>query len=544
MTSSPQLLHFRRPDFKGATPRRVMLIDPPLYKHPLWDPIRTSQPLGLWSIGSYLKAQGHEVRILCAPLQGLERIETVGSRKRQNLDQVLQQRTAVLRSGTTQGLVDRWFDDTSILRVGLSEEDILAEIAAFRPDIVGIASLASCMHQSFASLARAIRRQFDDLPIIAGGQHATAMPYELLRDAEGAIDLVVVGEGELVMSEIVGRLPNIAAARDLQGVAYLNDAGLPVKNPRPAMVDLASLAPLDPALMAHVPLPSVPVHTFGTTPKRFTDIMFSVGCHRGCPYCFSPVMRGKLRQLSEDRIEHQLRMLRDAGYDELVLQDDDLLKDRTFFMSLLRMIREAGLTWQDSGGMELELLDDELVTAIIESGCRSIYIPVNPRQLADRLPTAAAISNVGYLKRLKDAGIYTFTSGIYGVPNLDEPARTFDDLIRLRDFHLKLVTERYVDASLVFPLSALPGTPWFKAVEGNPDFEFDRERWIGYSIFVPQVYPKSLGSRRLWREIIETHRALNEVQDSLPWFSAFPNRLSPAVSSTEGSGARCLEEVV
>lgn len=506
--------------------RKVLLIDPPLYKHAFWDPIRTSQPLGIWSIGSYLQSRGHEVRLLCAPLEGLQRVEMLGSSEVGDLPTLLQDRLHSLHGDTVDGLVDRWLSGATLLRVGLSSDEILRQVGAFQPDLIGIASLASCMHQSFTALAQQIRARYPDIPIIAGGQHATAMPYELLRDARGAIDYVVVGEGEPVVAEIVNRLPDLAAARALEGVAYLDDSGGLVRNKRPQWIDLSLLPPLDPGLMAHVPLPDVPVHTFGSTPKRFTDIMFSVGCHRGCPYCFSPVMRGKLRQLSEERIALQLRMLREAGYDELVLQDDDLLKDKEFFMRLLRLIRSHGFSWQDNGGMELELLDDDLVESIIASGCTSIYIPVNPRQLADRLPTAAAIANVHFLKRLKDAGIYTFTSGIYGVPNLEKPSETYDDLLRLRDFHVRLVSEGFVDASLVFPLSVLPGTPWFRVVDGNPDFEFDRDNWIGYSIFIPQVYPKALGKRRLWREMIETHRVLNDIQDTYPWFSPFPNRLT------------------
>lgn len=523
--------------------RRVLLIDPPLYKHPFWDPIRTSQPLGIWSIGSYLRNQGHEVRLVCAPLQGLERVEHVDSERAETLSSVHAERLTTLQSTTTDGLVDRWFRNDSLLRVGLSDEEIFAEIDAFQPHVIGISSLASCMHESFTGLARRIRARYPSLPVVAGGQHATAMPFELLRDAEGAIDVVVVGEGEVVFSEIVSRLPNLEAVKQLDGVAHLDTNGWLVRNRRPKWTDLSLLAPLDPGLMAHVPLPRVPVHTFGSTPKRFTDIMFSVGCHRGCPYCFSPVMRGKLRQLSEDRIGHQLRLLRAGGYDELVLQDDDLLKDKAFFQRLLRSIAEHGMSWQDNGGMELELLDEDLVDAIIESGCTSIYIPINPRQLADRLPTAAAVANVSFLKRLKDAGIYTFTSGIYGVPNLERPADTYDDLLRLRDFHVRLVSEGYVDASLVFPLSALPGTPWFRAVDGNPDFTFDREHWIGYSIFVPQVYPNTLGKRRLWYEIIETHRALNEIQETYPWFSPFPNRLSRTFGREQDAVLAPLEGV-
>lgn len=515
---------------------RVLLIDPPLYKHPLWDPIRTSQPLGIWSIGSYLKQQGHQVRIVCAPLQGIDRVAVVDGAKKTSLNRLLAHRVRSLETMSTDALVDRWFNDDSLLRVGLSDDEIFGEIDAFHPDIIGIAALATCMHQSFTSLARAIRGRYPELPIVAGGQHATAMPFELLRDAQGSIDLLVLGEGELVLSRIVDCLPDVASGRCLEGVAYLDDDGQLVKNRRPAWTDLASLALLDPALMDHVPLRPLPVHTFGERRKRYTDMMFSVGCHRACPYCYSPVMRGRLRQLSGDRIAEQLRLLRDAGYDEIVLQDDDLLKDKAFFTSLLRTIADAGLSWQDNGGMELELFDDDLVKAIIDSGCTSIYVPVNPRQLAERLPTEAAVANVHYLRKLKDAGIYTFTSGIYGVPDLEHPSRTYDDLLTLRDFHLRLVSEQYVDASLVFPLSALPGTPWFRKVESNPEFEFDREHWIGYSIFVPQVYPKQLGARRLWREIIETHRALNEIQESYPWFSPFPNRLAPsAACATENT---------
>lgn len=513
---------------------RVLLIDPPLYKHPLWDPIRTSQPLGIWSISSFLEQKGHEARVVCAPLQGIDQVTVVGCNKETSLNALLNQRIRSLETMSTDALLDRWFEDDSVLRIGLSDEEILQEIDSFRPDVIGIAALATCMHQSFASLARAIRARYPEIPIVAGGQHATAMPLELLRDARGAIDLLVVGEGELVMSKILDCLPDLTSARRLEGVAYLDLEDQLVKNRRPGWTDLTTLALLDPVLMEHVPLPPVPVHTFGDSPKQYTDMMFSVGCHRACPYCYSPVMRGRLRQLSGDRIAQQLRLLKDAGYDEIILQDDDLLKDRGFFKALLGSIADVGLSWQDNGGMELELLDDDLVETIINSGCTSIYIPVNPRQLAERLPTEAAVANVHYLKRLKDAGIYTFTSGIYGVPDLRNPSRTYDDLVTLRDFHLDLVSEQYVDASLVFPLSALPGTPWFRKVEKSPDFEFDREHWIGYSIFVPQVYPKELGARRLWREIIETHRALNEIQDSFPWFSPFPNRLAPAASAQNG----------
>jgi len=518
--------------------RRALLIDPPLYKHPLWDPVRTSQPLGIWSIASFLQAHGHVARLICAPLEGLRNVEVVSEGgQRTPAPSFVPDRVGRLSTRSSEELIAESSVDQSHVRVGLSEESILRQIDQFGPDLVGISAIATCLHKSVVDLARAIRGRFPDLLIIAGGQHATAMPEELLVDGRGAIDCLVIGEGEHTTRAILEALPGRRPFRGLPGVAYLDGEQL-VQNKRAPFIDLETVPPWDPALMEHVPLPDLPTHTFGGSPMKFTDIMFSVGCHRACPYCFSPIMRGRLRTWSWQHITEQLRLLRNHGYEEVVLQDDDLLKDKSFFMQLLKSIASAGLRWQDNGGMELELLDDELVAAIIESGCTSIYIPINPRQLADRLPTDKAISNIRYLRELKNAGIYTFTSGIYGVPNLKEPAATYDDLRRLREFHVGLVGGGFVDASLVFPLSTLPGTKWFREVAKSDAFSFDRRDWVGYSIFVPQVYSRELGHHRLGYEILETHRALNEVQESYPWFTPFPNRLLPARPASGRSDGR------
>lgn len=197
---------------------RILLIDPPLLKHPLWDPIRTSQPLGIWSIGTFLQQRGHDVRLVCAPLQGIEQVAVAGCRESVALDEFLARRVDLLSSTNTEAIVDRWFVDETLLRVGLSDEQIFAEIDSFRPDIVGIAALATCMHQSFVSTARAIRARYPELPIVAGGQHPTAMPFELLRDAAGAIDLLVIGEGELIMGRIADCLPDLATTRTLDSL--------------------------------------------------------------------------------------------------------------------------------------------------------------------------------------------------------------------------------------------------------------------------------------------------------------------------------------
>ena len=274
--------------------QRVLLIDPPLYKHPLWDPVRTSQPLGIWSIGSYLQALGHEVSMISAPLEGLRNVELIERESSRPVPDFVANRVNLLDRRGTADLIEDWCQTRAYLRVGLSEETILERVAEFDPDLIGIGSLASCLHQSVVNLSRAIRARFPRIPIIVGGQHATAMPEELLLGSDGAIDFVVLGEGEHTAAAILQALSCGGQTKDLKGIAFLEN-GTVVKTKRARFMDLTKLPALDPTLMAHVPLPALPVHTFGSQPRKFTDMLFSAGCHRNCPYCFAPIMRGRLR---------------------------------------------------------------------------------------------------------------------------------------------------------------------------------------------------------------------------------------------------------
>jgi amino acid adenylation domain-containing protein len=95
----------------------------------------------------------------------------------------------------------------------------------FRPDVIGIRALS--LYKDFFHRTVGVLRQWGiDVPIIAGGPYATSSYKTLLRDPN--IDLVVVGEGELVLGEIIekmldhpGRLPGEDVLKQVQGIAYV-----------------------------------------------------------------------------------------------------------------------------------------------------------------------------------------------------------------------------------------------------------------------------------------------------------------------------------
>ena len=508
--------------------RRVMLIYPPLYRDPLWDPIRISQPLGIWSIGSYLKTRGHEVQLLCADMQGATNQRMLRSdRSASDVDYraYYHQKVQDFASGMAADKFLDKYEQGLLIRVGLENAQILREVEDFGPDVIGISATVSCLHDSVIDLARHLRDNMGrEVPIVVGGQHASALPKTMLKDANGSIDYVVLGEGEKTFCQLIEALDSDSAAQAVPGIAYHDRRTREcMETPRPEFIDLNSLPPLDPELIQGLGFEGEPTYTYSTAGRRYTEILFSLGCHNNCAFCCARWMRGHLRLLSEDNIRHQLRILRDAGYEELVLQDDDLLHDKPAFRQLLSLIKEYGFSWQDNGGLGIEDLNGTDVTHIIRHGnCKSLYIPLNPRRLRDAQPDFRKLDKKRrLLQRLKDAGIYVFTSGIYGVPNLDCPDTFMDDISRLREYHVSLVSDGRVDASLVFPLSVLPGTRWW--TEGKAGrMDFVDEDWLAYSIYVPQVRPRGGSMHAYKAALLETHRELNAHQTSYPWFSPFP----------------------
>jgi radical SAM superfamily enzyme YgiQ (UPF0313 family) len=102
--------------------------------------------------------------------------------------------------------------------------ELFALIVEFKPDLIGIRTLT--FYKDFFYEAAARIREFGiNVPIIAGGPHATCDYKEILQ--EGHVDLVVLGEGELTFTELVekiiandGRLPGDEALKGIAGIVF------------------------------------------------------------------------------------------------------------------------------------------------------------------------------------------------------------------------------------------------------------------------------------------------------------------------------------
>ena len=203
---------------------KVLLIDPPQRKHLIWDPIHKSQSLGLLSLASYLHSHLGamiDVKIIDAVAEGIANrtLLSPGIFKSLNANNIeLSPRLIwdIARDDILHGTMSsRDFIEKynlvardNVVRVGLSDADIVQRARDFNPDLIGVNIIASVIHPTAIELITALRREFPEKMILAGGPHPSALPEIVLRSSSGALDFIVQYEGEQVLLNVIKCFPD------------------------------------------------------------------------------------------------------------------------------------------------------------------------------------------------------------------------------------------------------------------------------------------------------------------------------------------------
>ncbi len=278
------------------------------------------------------------------------------------------------RLGAEVRLLDLKFLDRPV-------EDVLAQAAAFRPDLVGLSALTAESHMA-QKVAKALRRAHPALPLIMGGPHPTVAPEEALADVE--IDAAVLGEGEETLAEL-GQLildqgeawREPAALGAVRGIAYRGDGGEVIRSgARPPIEDLDAL-----------PFPAwdlIDTDRFARLPgmasagiRPYMPIFTSRGCPYGCRYCQHMFGR-RFRARSVENVVAEIQEIRRLGITELELVDDisnfDPERLEGIFEELLR--RGAPATFSFPNGVRADLLRPRTMQLLKRVGAGEVSVAV------------------------------------------------------------------------------------------------------------------------------------------------------------------------
>jgi len=199
-------------------------------------------------------------------------------------------------------------------RTGDLENAAIAQsIRAFSPDIVGIGLPSNHLLPSFRQLAQEIR-QNTPCTIVGGGHYTSFRPREILQSSPH-VDVLVVGEGEQAIVDLVKCHADSTPLSSVVGVTLRDPStGACIQTPpRPKIQNLDDL-PLptrDPGLDVY-------------------NISASRGCYTTCSFCsvpqFNRLQPGKsFRLRSPDSISKEVAMLKGLGAKAISFVDDVFL---------------------------------------------------------------------------------------------------------------------------------------------------------------------------------------------------------------------------
>lgn len=254
---------------------------------------------------------------------------------------------------------------------GLRIDEILDRIPA-STDIVGFTCLFSHYWPIVRELARAVRVRFPSALIVLGGEHATAVPEDVLQS--GAIDVCVLGEGEETFIRLVEAYRGGLPLAEVRGIAFVDEGrvrhnGL---SPRTRNID-------------DIPWPdwaSFPIEKYvaaqqvsGIHLGRAIPILGTRGCPYQCTFCSSPSMWttkwiprdvGKL----VDEMAHFQKVYNLEGF---TFMDLTFVIHREVVKKFAREVIDRGLriVYQLPAGTRCEGFDDEVAELLYRSGLRN-----------------------------------------------------------------------------------------------------------------------------------------------------------------------------
>ncbi len=239
--------------------------------------------------------------------------------------------------------------------------------------LVGFSSRNQTLNASLA-LARRIKAEHPDLPVIFGGVNAQLDQGRQLLRSYDCIDFVCVGEGEVLFPDLADCLDRMGDPAGVPGLAWRDAAGAVVLNPPPPVVQEMDALPTPDfddyfAARARCAVPEAEV----ALPYRL-----SRGCSwreqtGGCTYCAVDCLQAGHRRKSAGKVVDDLnRLIR--KYDCRAFRFDDDYASPALF-EILAALEESDQTIRFSIATKADITKEAL-RRIKKGGGQEVFVGV------------------------------------------------------------------------------------------------------------------------------------------------------------------------
>lgn len=351
-------------------------------------------------------------------------------------------------------------------------KDVEKELLKRKPDLVALTALTPTIGRALET-AQVVKETLPDAIVVMGGYHPTFNFIETLEDEN--VDIVIRGEGEYIMLNLVQALENQSSLHDVKGIVFedKNSKEIVVNPEAPLIQDLDELP--FPALNL-LPMKKYRLLDMDT---HMTTMITTRGCPMQCSFCSSAAMHGKkIRERSVENIVDEIEYLKtNYDIDTIAFMDDTFTLKKRKVMAICDEILKRNIEIMWGCTSRVDTLDEKLLKKMKEAGCITIFIGVESadQQQLDNMcknTTIAKIENA--FKIAHKLKIRTIASVALGMPG---------DTKEIMNKTVKFVHKLKSNYAIYSLATPYPGTRFYKeAFEKNL---IKIKDWSKYTLITP-----------------------------------------------------------
>jgi anaerobic magnesium-protoporphyrin IX monomethyl ester cyclase len=372
----------------------------------------------------------------------------------------------------------------------MKAEDIAHAVAQDRPEVIALSFLSTTTYPAIKTMARRLKAEAPNTPIIVGGPFASLNADRILEDCPD-LDCIGVGEGEELLPDYLDHRDDPAS---VTGLVWRQNGKVIQNAPRPLLADLDQFPYPDRTSLPIDYIESLPLDVPAVLSlDKFCTVQTSRGCPYSCIYCDIPSLgEGRWRSRSPEHVLGELQELSDQGYRSIYLTDDHFLINRKRIDAICRgmISRKLHLRWGCEGRVDSVGMDQ--LPVMRRAGCNFLAFGVEAgtQKVLNRLHKKQTPAQVEHaVREAKRQGI----ARVHGFFVVGSPDETEADILESFRFAARL----YLDTFCFNRLCAYRGTPlWQEYIaRGIIDDERDWHKWFKCSDIDPTTVRSAVVNR-------------------------------------------------
>jgi len=309
-----------------------------------------------------------------------------------------------------QACLDKAGYESKIVDIYDSYDEIRKIIKDYNPDIIGISCFTTYRKSSF-ELAKIVKEVKPKVKVIMGGPHATFLWKQIMENYQ-EVDIIVLGEGEITMVELVKKLNKDLPLKNVKGIVFRNNKGKIIKTePRPLIKNLDDL-PFPSYRDIDLKKYAIPTPPTVTTKEVKANLITSRGCPFGCTFCSTTQFWGRFwRPRSAKNVVDELEWLnKEYGIKFFSFSDDVFTVNQQRVIDICKEIIKRNLKIKWYTETRVDCVSKGMLDWMKKAGCYLIQFGVesgSPRILKkiNKIITVEQIKNA--FRLAKEVGLET-----------------------------------------------------------------------------------------------------------------------------------------